>query len=299
MVATTKLNKIAQEIWDNKKFSNTMSCNGRKAYSLSQNQIDFINTAVDRFAEIYARMLDDYNQKNYTDSFFETLRNMMNNYFAINRYVKILGNNPGEMAGFARGLIALYHVYTDKENKKGEEEKRRINTMMKPLFDFLGNDIIRAIDFFKRFMVNIAIRFQFAIELLDRNEHGLENFSLYICCMSVENCLELNAEDVKLCPTANAKMGFLALELIKNSRKNKTIWKNTNLAVGDIKFDISSLLYCSPLESPAKDPMDRSELSFWLYNGKTSDENVRLMPNQLCTALEMEAIRGRYKKFGI
>ena len=299
MVATTELNKIAQEIWSNKKFSNTVSCNGRNAYSLSQNQIDFINTAIDKFSEIYTKMLDDYNQRNYTDGFFGILATMINNHFAVGRDVRIMGDNPSWTAGFARGLIALYRLYLDEKNKKGAAEKQRVNALMKPLFDFLGSDIKRAINFFTKFMVNIAIRFQFSIQLLDRSEHGLENFSLYICCMSIENCMRLNAEEVKLYSTANAKMVFLGLELIKNSRENKQVWRNNNLKVGDMKFDISNLLYCSPLESPAKDPMDRREHVFWLYNGEVGDQNAGLMPNQLCTDEEIAPIKGRYKKIGI
>lgn len=298
-----KSDQIAKDIWNKKKFAKTPSCYGFKEIKLTDKQHDLVTISLKSFKEMYGEILNIYKSTDNNPGLLEKLYNMIDRHFAFNRLNKGMGNTNGEVGGFARGLFVFYQLYKDEKNKKEVKKNMELKKELQPMVDFFGNSIEIAETIFHKFVVGMAIRFQFAIESLDKHEEGLNNFANYLAYMTIQKCTnKLDPENTKWYDTEEKKLKFMSSMLVMRSKENQD-WKVPSLkTVGEEtkiqkwakknRFDIDSLLLTSPIETPIVNVLNRG---FWIYSGENkNDEKVIGLPTQLCSIEELETNKINY-----
>lgn len=283
-----KLDDVANEIWVKKKFFKTSSCWGSEKYALTENQFDLINTATETFKEIYREILAIYKATEETTGILSKIGMMVDRYFSFGRLNTGMSNTNVETTGFARGLFVFFQLYKDEKRKNESQKKLDIKKEMQPLIDFFGDSIESSRELFEKFTINIAIRFQSVIELLDRDPEGLANFANYIPFMLLQKAPnKLNEINVSSYNSESKKIEKMAEILIKHDEKNieydawkyktlKTVGKESVFNTNRLEIDL--VLTRSPIDSP----IDNIKLrGFWAVKG--NDKKILALPIQLCS----------------
>lgn len=273
------LKQRANELWKRKggeKLGSTrfIGAASQNSYALTDKQIAFINEGQEFFKRVYVDIYKGYTEKSGIH-LFETFQRVMDSYLKNNKYDKMLGTpSSAEAGGFFRGLVA-FHIYrNDQDSKEKSEAEAKFLKEMEPMVTFFG-DYKGARIIFVEFLLHLTIRFQNAIELLDRNEEGLENLVHFVVTFFL---LYTKKYQHSQNGSLDGKVIFLINSLLESPEAlDETIkeWKQPHLkTVGSEEktWTIDWLLHKSPIETPK---------GLYLYSGKDKTKDSFCYPAQV------------------
>lgn len=265
------------------------------SYELAKKQYDFIRHALEDFKNLYAPICK-FHADNTRLELWNTVKEQIENRFALGRISRMVGPSAAETTGFFRGLWASFSIFKseirtlDAKTKKSEIDK------ITHLIEFFG-DFDEALSIFVEFAIQFALRFQNALYLLANHQDGISNLAEYIATMSLERLLASVTARYELTDTLDDKIQLLMKEILlrrnasaatdqdQNDWRRKILETELETEKVKLKWSIPGLLHKSPIMAESK-----------LYTYVGSGRRFSLFyPAQICTSKAIETTTAFYE----